>query len=970
MKRLTIIAGMSVLLASLSAVRAQTTLTAWTFDNVSVGASASPQPSTGFGTAAALGLGNSFNNTNSISNPDVQSLPGSSSGGPNSWRIRGAGAAPNGGNGWSSSAPIGTQGAQFSASTAGFYRIVLSFDVYATPDAEANLQVQYTTDGHIWNNANVTSGGTLATVASNSVTNNDLVVGSYVILTNNGTTGWNNQITVDLSGVSGVDNDGTFAIRLVNASTGTNCVDTTGAPYNNTSGNWTFDNVVVQGIPIDTITEWTFDSYGTTGYVPNPVPEFSVGNTSFAQALGFNNDFHFSDGTVGSTNDPDTLSQPGSSTPTGPICWRVRGQGPGNGWFTGSGTGTQGAEFDVSTLNFTNIIINFDLYFTSQAEAKMQVEYTIDGSTWLNATNLAYGANPNFILTNSTADPNYSPDTVAGTYFYQTTGQNWYNNLIVDFTGVTAVNNNPNFGIRIVNAAQNNDCVAFNGGSYNNSSGNCRFDNVTVGGHFDGSIPPVIAFDPNATVDHPFTNTFTDDPVWRASITTVYVNGAALASSAYSTNTPGQIVFTPSASVLLQSSGIKSLVFFATGFSSDKLTQPVGAGVATQLALTGQPAAPSASGGTLTANPALAITDKYGNGTTNPYANVTVTASVGSGNWSLGGSTVQASTNGFMTFTNLTATNNTAATIASANIKFTVNGYGSGPTNITSANFSIGIAPVPFTPGNIAVLQIDTVSNNTTFSMIEVKPSAPGQKNPVNIVPISATGTNALRQSSAGSTGRLALSDDGTLLCFAAFADGSSASLDETLVLPRGVGTVNYTNAFTEPATYSSISFGGSQARAACSLDNTNWIIDDKGGLYYGQGNILFPNINALNNVSVKTFGGIPYVETQKTAGGSPIPVVYSLTNDPNTGVYDIAEPNNLGTDPVASDFYLVSTNGGATFDVLYICDQQSSSLGIINKYSRIPDGSLPGYSWISNGSWTNGSGVDGLFACTNGSGS
>jgi hypothetical protein len=970
MKRLTTIIGVSALLASLSAAHAQTTLTAWTFDNLSIGNNASPQPSTGFGTASALGMNNSFNGTNSISNPDVLSQPGSSSGGDQSWRVRGAGAAPSGGNGWSSSAAIGTQGARFSASTLGYYRVQVSFDVYATPDAEANLLVQYTTDGTIWNNATITSVGTLGVIANNSATN-QTVMGSYVILTNNGTTGWNNQITVDLSGLSGVDNDPNFAVRVVNASTGTNCVDTTGAPYNNVSGNWTFDNVVVQGVAIDTIAGWTFESYGTTGYVPHPVPEFSIGNTTFAQALGFDTSFHFSDGSIGSTNAPDTLVQAGSSTPTGTICWRVRGQGPGNGWFRASGTGTQGAEFDCSTVNFTNVIFSFDLYFTSQAEAKMQVEYTVDGGTnWINATNLAYGANPTFIQTNVPSMLDYSLDTVTGTYFYQTTGQNWYNNLVVDFTGNTAANNNPNFGIRVVNAAQNGDCVAFNGGQYNDSSGNCRFDNVTFGGHFDGSIPPVIAFSPTASVDGPFTNTFTDDPVWRASITSVFVNGSALPATAYNTNTAGQIVFTPSASVLLQSAGTKSIVFFATGYSSDRLTQPLAAGVATQLAISIQPAGPSASGGTLTVNPALAITDKYGNGTINPYPSVTVTAAVGAGSWSLGGSTMQAATNGFMTFTNLTATNNTAGTIAAANIKFTVNGYGAGPTNITSTNFSIGVAPIAFVPGNLAVLQIDTVSNNTTFSMIEVKPSAAGQTAPVNVVPISATGPNALRQSSAGSTGRLALSDDGTLLCFAAFADESSATLDETLVLPRGVGSLNYTNAFTEPATYNSISFGGSQARAAVTVDDLNWIVDDKGGLYYGQGFLPGPNVNALNNVVVKSFGGIPYVETQKTANGSPIPVVYSLTND-ESGAFTVSLPNNLGTDPVASDFYLVSTNGGTNFDTMYIMDQVSSSQGIIKKYSRVPDsGQVAGYSWATSGSYTNGTGGDGLFACTNGSGS
>ncbi|HEX7655215.1 MAG TPA: hypothetical protein VF607_17025, partial [Verrucomicrobiae bacterium] len=522
---------------------AQTTLSAWTFDNLSLGNNPNPAVTTGFGSAAVFGLGGG-------SNPEVISLGGSSAGTGNAWRVRATGAT----TGWSSVAPIASQGAKFGASTAGFYKVKLTFDVYATPDAEANLLVQYTTEGAIWHNAPITSAGTLAAIVTNTVTNST-VLGTYVALTNNGTTGWNNQITVDLGGVSGVDNNANFAFRIVNASTGTNCLDTTGAPYNNTSGYWVVDNVAVQGRAIDTIAAWTFESYGTTTYVPHPAPEFGSGTAS---SLGFNTAYTFADGSVGSTNAPDTLVQAGSSTPTGTTCWRLRGQGPGNGWNTQSPIGSQGAEFDVNTVNYNDVILSFDLYFTTQAEAKMQVEYTLDGVTWLNAPNLYYGANPTFVLTNAVADPNYSPDTVTGTYFFQTTGQNWYNNLIVDFTGVAGVANNPNFGVRIVNAAQNGDCVAFNNGSYNNSSGNCRLDNVTVGGSFIGSLPPTLNYDATATVDGPFTNAFLDDPAWRANITAVLVNGSALTNSAYTTTQAGQIVFTPAKSILLQSSGTKS----------------------------------------------------------------------------------------------------------------------------------------------------------------------------------------------------------------------------------------------------------------------------------------------------------------------------------------------------------------------------------------------------------------------------
>src|SRR3974390_3105283 len=138
-------------LASLSGAKA-VTLTAWTFDNLSIGFNSSPTPSTGLGTASAIGMG-------SGSNPDIQSLAGRSTGagGPNSWRIR----ATGGSIGWSTNAPIGTQGAKFAGSTFGYYGIKASFDVYATSDGEANLQVQYTTQGSIWHNlTNLTSAGT------------------------------------------------------------------------------------------------------------------------------------------------------------------------------------------------------------------------------------------------------------------------------------------------------------------------------------------------------------------------------------------------------------------------------------------------------------------------------------------------------------------------------------------------------------------------------------------------------------------------------------------------------------------------------------------------------------------------------------------------------------------------------------------------------------------------------------------
>ncbi len=959
--KITKIAGLaSALLTSLAGAQAATTLTAWNFDNVVIGLNASPSPSTGLGTASALGMANTYNQTNSLSNPDVQSLAGSSSGGPNCWRIRGYSTiAGSGGNGWSTNAPIGTQGARFSGSTFGYDKIKVSFDVYATADAEADLLVQYTTDGKTWNNAAITSAGTPATIANNSVSTNT-VNGSYVVLG----AGWNNQITVDLTGVAGVDNDANFALRLVNAATGADCVNTTGGSYNNTSGSWTVDNVVIQGGSIDNIAAWDFDTLGAVN-PPYNNPPATLGYGS-AAILGMDNSYN----STTSLPAADVIAHSGASTGSGSYCWRIRGT-PGNGWSTQAPIGTQGAEFDASTAGYSNVVCSFDMYLTTQAEGKMCVLYTTDGwTTYSVETNLAYGANPAYILNNST-----SPNTVTGTYFYQSHGQNWFNNLVVDFYGVPGVDNNPKFGIRIVNAATGFDCLNASGGTYNNSSGNCRFDNVVIGGTA-GNLPPAINFAANGTGDAPFTNTFTDRPAWRTNIAAEYVNGFVLTNTAYTTNLPGEIVFTPSQSLLLQSSGLKNISILANGFGTARYAQPLGAGVATKLAIVSQASGPSASGGTLVSNPFFLISDQYGNGTTNPYANISVAASVGgSGDWTLGGDTVQASVNGLVSFTNLTATVNGSTAVSNAYLSFAITGYPpEAATNSTS--FTIGAPPVPFTRGNLAVLQVDSlgtisqlgIADNTTFSIVEISPSAVGQTTPVNVVPINATGTNGLRFSTSGSTGRLALSDDGTLVCFAAFADNSAATPDETLVLNRVAVGMNSTNGLTNGLSYTSVSLGGSQARAAVIIGDGsgNWIADDKGGLYEGSlgyGNFTSPNLNPYNNVVVKSFGGTPYVETQKAVNGLSLPVIYALGLDPDTGLYDVTFGNNLTTDPNASDFYLISTNGGATYDILYINDQNSSTQGVIKKYSLVAG------NWTPNGSFTNSTGVDGLFASTNGAG-
>ena len=254
--------GLALFLA-LTPARA-TLITGWSFDNDAVAANASPAASTGQGTASSLGMTTNYNNTATapLDSSDVLSSTGSSDGATtNVWRIRGGDGTNNPAkgapNGWSSNAPIGTQGAQFLASTVGFTGIQVQFDWNSTTQGEANLQVQYTTNGTTYTNVPsgmyTSVGG--ATLLTNSASANT-VTGSYLQATTTTLT-FSNQITINLGSITAANNDAAFGIRLVDASTGADDVSTTSVTtagstptmINNTSGNWRFDEVNISGVP-------------------------------------------------------------------------------------------------------------------------------------------------------------------------------------------------------------------------------------------------------------------------------------------------------------------------------------------------------------------------------------------------------------------------------------------------------------------------------------------------------------------------------------------------------------------------------------------------------------------------------------------------------------------------------------------------------------------------------------------------
>jgi uncharacterized protein (TIGR03437 family) len=247
------LAAAALLYAAALPVAEADVIAAWTFENNAIAVNNSPAPSIGSGTATSIGMATYPTPSVGVTTNDV--LAGASgdtgvNGFANTtqiWRVR-AQAAPGGGaaNGWSSTAPIGTQGVMFAVSTVGYTNITVTFDWYATNQGEANLQLQYTTDGTTWKNVALQPSGSISGLAFlTNTTSPNTIKGSYVSIQGGGQ-GWFPGITAAISDPNAANNP-KFAIQIVNASTGADCIGASGTPLNNNSGNWRFDNVTISG---------------------------------------------------------------------------------------------------------------------------------------------------------------------------------------------------------------------------------------------------------------------------------------------------------------------------------------------------------------------------------------------------------------------------------------------------------------------------------------------------------------------------------------------------------------------------------------------------------------------------------------------------------------------------------------------------------------------------------------------------
>jgi len=147
-------------------------------------------------------------------------------------------------------------------------------------------------------------------------------------------------------------------------------------------------------------------------------------------------DFNDNDAIVDGGVNGGTLSLVGGvANPTGTFAGSPLDSGsPNRGYQTtnypaqGTGNLTAGIVFNTPTTGYMNITVQFDVRWSNTASKYLRFQYTTDGTSWINGPQLVAGG----------GDQWYSQGPGAGSRF------------LFDFTGITAVDNNPSFAFRIL----------------------------------------------------------------------------------------------------------------------------------------------------------------------------------------------------------------------------------------------------------------------------------------------------------------------------------------------------------------------------------------------------------------------------------------------------------------------------------------------------------------------------------------
>ncbi|MFV9503854.1 MAG: ExeM/NucH family extracellular endonuclease [Oscillochloridaceae bacterium umkhey_bin13] len=210
-----------------------------------------------------------------------------------------------------------------------------------------------------------------------------------------------------------------------------------------------------------TITQWNFNSLTPDANTGTGTTDPALGTGTASLVGGTTATFASGSANGGSTDPAGTNDNSG---------WNVS-------TFAAQGTENEqrGVQFNVSTVGFENIVVNWDQRHSNTSARHVRFQYSTDGTTF---TNL-------------------------GTLFEASSGDAWFNGRSLSLSGITGVNNNPNFAFRIVAAFEpstSSYAAATNTSTYA-AGGTWRFDMVTVTGEATstGPVGPSITTEPSST---------------------------------------------------------------------------------------------------------------------------------------------------------------------------------------------------------------------------------------------------------------------------------------------------------------------------------------------------------------------------------------------------------------------------------------------------------------------------------------
>lgn len=133
------------------------------------------------------------------------------------------------------------------------------------------------------------------------------------------------------------------------------------------------------------------------------------------------------------------------------------------GWAPqGTESGMRGLQFDVPTLGYENVVVQWDQRYTGTSSRFLEFQYSLDGTTF---------------------ESLFTYENTVG-------ASTWINGLSADLSDISGAGNNPDFAFRILSVFNPDpgDVYSAVSGNYG-TTGTWRFDSVTVGGNMLAPVP-------------------------------------------------------------------------------------------------------------------------------------------------------------------------------------------------------------------------------------------------------------------------------------------------------------------------------------------------------------------------------------------------------------------------------------------------------------------------------------------------